>query len=463
MIGALFSAGSAALLFRHLGTIDAGRYTTALAIVAIVGAVCDLGLTGVGLRELTLRRGDERWRLARDLLGLRLALTTIAGVFVSVIAWLVYSPTIGAGVALASVGLLLLVTQDNAALSLMIGLRLGTVAALDLLRQFLAITLTILLVLAGAGLVPFLAIPIPVGIVLLAVTVALVRGTRPLAPTFSIERWRRFTRPMLAYTGAVAANAVYLRIAVLLVSVLASAVQLGYFALSYRVVEVLTPVPGLAVGAALPVFARAAHTDHERLGYALGRVHEVGVIVGGWVAVSFAVGAPLAVEIVGGPQFKDATPVLAVEGIALGSMFVSLVWANGLLSLGLYRRILAISVCSLIALTALVAVLVPIEGALGAAIGVSAVELALCFVQAIATARARPEIRIPLKIVAPVTLASAAGLLPLALTGVGVPVIVRLLLSTILFASTMALLRAFPPELLELLPVGRRLRPPQAS
>ena len=198
----------------------------------------------------------------------------------------------------------------------------------------------------------------------------LVRGTRALTPTFSLGRWRRFVRPMLPYSAAVAASSVYLRVSIILVSVLGTAVQLGYFSLSFRIVEVLTPVPALLAGSALPIFAHTVRgDDHDRLGYALGRVFEVSLIVGAWVAVSIAVGAPLALAIVGGPRFAPAAPVLAVQGVGLGAMFVSLVWANGLLGLGLYRQILAISVAGLVLTAALVAVLVPIDGAQGAAIG----------------------------------------------------------------------------------------------
>jgi O-antigen/teichoic acid export membrane protein len=440
--------------------VDAGRYVTALALVAIVGSASDLGLTGVGLRELARRQPEDRWALARDLLGLRLTLTLIGGVTISVIAWIAYSSTLGAGVALASVGLLLLVTQDNAALPLLIGLRLGSVSALELLRQLLSIAFTVLLVLIGARLLPFLTISIPVGAIVLAVTVVLVRGTRPLAPTFSLRRWRVFTRPMLPYTAAIAANALYVRVSVILVSALASAAQLGYFAVGYRVIDVLTLVPGLLVSSAFPIFAKAASDDHERLGYALGRVHEVGLIVGTWVAVTIVVGAPLAVDVVGGPQFKPAAPVLAVQGIALGSMFVSLVWASGLLSLGLYRRILVISVSALIVNSVLVAALIPLDGARGAAIGTSVVELGLCFVQAAAVVRGRPQIRVPMKILPPVLVSAAAGLLPLALPG-GVPVVARVAVSTVLFAVTLLLLRAVPPELLDVLPANRWLRPSQ--
>jgi O-antigen/teichoic acid export membrane protein len=458
LAGALVSTGSAALLFRHLGKIEAGRYVTALALVAIVGAASDLGLTGVGLREISVRPPEERWQIARDLLGLRITLTTIGGVVVSAIAWLAYSPTLGAGVALAVVGLLLLVTQDNIALSLIVGLRLGAVSAIEFARQLLSIACTVALVLAGASLLPFLGISIPVGVVMLGVTVLLVQGTRQLSPSFDLTRWGRLARPMLPYTAAIAASALYLRVSVLLVSALSSASQLGYFGVSYRIIDVLTMVPGLLVSSAFPIFARAAHDDHDRLGYALGRVHEVAMIVGAWVAVSIAVGAPLAIAVVGGSSFKPAASVLAVQGVSLGTMFVSLVWANGLLSLGLYRRILIVNTSALILNATLVAALVPVDGARGAAIGTAIAELVLCVVQAAAVAWKRPQLRAPLGILPPVAAAAGAGLLPLLLTGAGVPVVGRLAISNVLFFGALLLLRAIPAEVLDILPAQLRLR-----
>jgi O-antigen/teichoic acid export membrane protein len=457
IVGALSSVVSASLLTRHLGVVRFGEYVTALSLVALVGALSDLGLTAVGVRELSMRPPAERWSLARDLLGLRITLTLIGSVAIVVLAWFAYSPTLAVGVALACVGLLLQATQDNFALPLLIGLRLGAVAALELSRQLLTTMFTIALVFAGAALIPFLGVSIPVGLIALVATVMLVRNTRALTPTFSLGRWRRFVRPMLPYSAAVAASSVYLRVSIILVSVLGTALQLGYFSLSFRIVEVLTPVPALLAGSALPIFAHSVRADdHDRLGYALGRVFEVSLIVGAWVAVSIAVGAPLALQIVGGPRFAPAAPVLAVQGIALGAMCVSLVWANGLLGLGLYRQILASSLAGLLLTAALVAVLVPIDGAQGAAIGTSTGEIVLAVVQAALVVRRRPLLRPSLRIVPGVALAAALGLAPLALTAL--PVIVRLAISTALFAGALLLTRAYPSELLDLLPGSRARR-----
>lgn len=453
LLGVLASALSAALLFRHLGVVDTGRYVTAISLVAIVGTFSDFGLTAVGLRELASRPPNERWALARDLLGLRLTLTLAGGLVAIAIAWVAYSAELAAGVALANVGLLLVVTQDNFAIPLTIWLRLGWIAALELMRQLLTVALTVALVLAGARLLPFLGMTIPVGCVVVAVTVLLVRGTRRLGPTFSWRRWRRFTSVMLPYSLAVAAAALYLRVGVFLVSALSNGTQLGYFSASFRIIEVLTLVPGLLVGSAFPIFVRAARDDPDRLSYALDRVFEVSLILGAWIAVSIAVGAPLAIRIIGGAQFKPAASVLAFQGIALGALFVSSVWAFALLSMGRYRQILALNVSLLLFDAALIAVLAPLDGARGAAIGAAVAEVVNAIAQAVAVLRGRPQLRPSLRVPPRVALAAALGLTPLALTGL--PTLVRLVISSTLMGAVLLFTHAFPDELRALLPRPR--------
>lgn len=458
LLGVLVGALAAALLFRHLGKTNVGLYTLAVSLVAIVGAFSDLGLTAIGVREISQLPPEDGWSLARDLLGLRITLTVIGVAAATTVAWLAYSGTLAAGVALAGTGLLLQAIQDNFAIPLTVGLRLGWVAALDLSRQLLTTLLTVLLVLLGSGLVPFLGISIPVGLIVLPATVALVRGVRSLAPTFNWQRWRRLVGSMVPFAVAVAASALYLRVAILLVSVLSDRTQLDYFGVSFRIVEVLTLVPALLASSAFPIFARAAGSDHDRLGYGLSKVFEVSLILGAWVAISIAIGAPLAVAVIGGPQFKGAAPVLAVQGVTLGAMFVSLVWANALLSLGLYRKIMVLNVSALIGNALLVALLIPIDGARGAAIGTAVAEIAVGVAQAMTVIHGRPQLRPSLRVAPRVALATALGLLPLAFAGV--PDIARVCISTALFGACVLATRAIPREALELIPwrnpLGRR-------
>ena len=122
---------------------------------------------------------------------------------------------------------------------------------------------------------------------------------------------------------------------------------------------------------------------------------------------------------------------------------------------GSTEQILAISLAGLVLTAVLVAVLVPIAGAQGAAIGTSTGEVVLAIAQCVAVVRRRPLLRPSLRILPGVALAAALGVAPLALTTV--PVILRLAISTALFACALLLTRAYPPELLDLLP-GLRAR-----
>jgi O-antigen/teichoic acid export membrane protein len=453
LTGALISAGSAALLFRHLGVADTGQYTIILALVAIVGGVSDLGLTAVAVRESSVRPPTERSQLLSDLLGMRISLTTFGMAILLAVTAFSYSSTVFFGVLLAGCGLLLQTVQDNLAVPLLVRLRLGWVSTLDLTRQMLTILSIAALVLAGARLLPFLAVSIPVGILVLVSTALLVRSERSLMPSFSWNRWRPLLMRVLPYSAAVAAAALYFRVAIVVVSQLSDSHQLGLFGSSYRIIEVLSAVPILLAGTALPIFAHAAQANYERLGYALGRVFEVALIVGVWVAVSTIVGAKLAIAIVGGPAFAAASGVLAIQGVAPGATFVSAVWANGLLSLALYRQILMLNACALLLSLVVLVALVPPYGARGAAVGTVLGEIGAAVGGAVILIRHHAGLRPPLRVIPRVAAAAALGLVPL-LFG-GVPVILRLAISTVLYSSVLLATRAFPTELLDLLPRGR--------
>jgi len=452
-LGVLVSALSAALLFRHLGVIGTGRYVTATSLVAIIGAMSDLGLTAFGVREMSASPPEQRWALARDLLGLRLALTITGGVAVVLFAWAVYSPLLAEGVALASVGLLFQVTQDNFALPLVVGLQLGWVAALDLLRQFLTTVFIIFFVLLGADLLPFLGVPIPVGIVVLAATAFIVRGRRVQSPTFNWRRWRKILGAILPYSVAVAAGVLYFRISVLLVSAFCSATQLGYFGTSYRIIDVLTLVPGLLAGSALPIFARAARDDSERFRYALARVHGVSVMVGAWVAGMIVIGAPVAIEVIAGPKFAAAVPVLRLQGIGLGATFVSVTWGYALLSARRHRTILYVNLFALLFNVALVAPLSLLIGARGAAIGTAAAEIALATIEVIAVTHARPEFRPSWRILPQTAGALALAVVPMLFLPISA--IARMFIASVVYGAVLIMVRAVPDELLDLLPWRR--------
>jgi O-antigen/teichoic acid export membrane protein len=452
--GSLFSVGAAALLFRRLGVIETGRYTTAMSLSALVSGLTDLGLTGICVRELSVLRGEQRTSFFRNLLGLRLVLASAGILLVTAFAFAAYGSLLGFGVLIAGCGVFVQNTQTLLTVSLSVRLRLGSLSALELARQFTAAAMIAALVLYGAHLLAFLAVAALAAFVMLPATIALVRGDMPLRPSFDTRRWRALLGPMLTYSAAVLAATVYLRIAVVLVSLLCPTRQLGYFSVSYRVVENLFFFPALLVGSAFPIFAHAAHADTARFAYVISRMFDASLIVGVWVSLALAVGSRLAVEVIGGPGFLPAAPVIAVQGIAVAAVSIGAVWGNALLSLHLHRVILIFNLALLAPVVVAVSVLAPLYGAQGAAVATASVEVGAAIAGGLVLLHGRPHLKPSLRVLPKVAGAAAIGAGPMLLTGT--PVIGRVALSSALYAVVLLALRAFPSDLPELLFAARR-------
>ncbi|MDA0164719.1 oligosaccharide flippase family protein [Solirubrobacter ginsenosidimutans] len=454
LAGAALSALSAAVLFRHLGVVDTGRYGLILSLVAIVGGLSDLGLTAIGVREVTARPASEARRFLQELLGLRIVLTVVGVALVlafSVVAG--YAPVVVAGVAIAGVTLLFAGLQSALGIPLQTSLRLGALTAAELIRQLISVGLIIALVSAGGGLLAAVAVGVPAGLVALVLTAWLVRHLTSLVPRFAPAAWRALVRSVLPYSLAVLATVLYFRLAIVAVSLLASPDDLGYFNASFRVVEVLVALPGLFVGAALPIFVRAAHEDDVRLRYGVARVFDVSLVGGVWVAVVLAVAGKVAIDVIGGPSFAPAATLLAIQGVAVAAAFVGTVWGNVLLSLDRQRDILKITLSALGCGLVLTPALVAIDGARGGAIATAVVEVLLALLGAYFVHHARPGLLPPMGVVAKVALAAALACLPAVLTDL--PPLVLGVIATIIYTIVVLALRAVPAEVLDV--VRRRV------
>ena len=147
VIGLLLSIASVPFMIRHLGVVDYGYYVAVSAIVFIIGGFTEAGLTNLGIREYSQLRPGEREPFLRNLIGLRLVLTTFgvasrprrprsrARRGSSSAAW--RSP---------GLGLLVQLTQQTYMVPLNVQLRMGWISILGVIRQATLSGLFLLLV-----------------------------------------------------------------------------------------------------------------------------------------------------------------------------------------------------------------------------------------------------------------------------------------------------------------------------
>jgi O-antigen/teichoic acid export membrane protein len=446
-VSVLVGVAAMALLFRHLGVEEGGRYVTIVALVGLFGGLTDAGVATIAVRELTVRSGGDRELVFRSLLGLRV-LTSLAGAILAVLFAAIagYGATLVIGTMLAGLGFVLQSIQLTLAAPLTKDLRLGWITTLEVLRWIAFALLVGVLVALGASLLPFFAITIPIGILVIILTVWLIRSAVPLRPSFRTAPWRALIREALPFTIAIAVASIYFKVAVVLVSLLSTADETGYFAASYRVVEVVVVVPQLAIGAAFPILARAVATDRDRFAYGVCRLFEASLLFGAWVALCLVVGASLVIEIVAGPDFEPAASVLRVQSPAILASFVAVLWSYALLGLRRHGDLLVMTTIPLALAMPLTAVLASTYGAEGAAVATVVGEATMALTGGVLLARAAGFSPVSVLAVARVAVAAAAGtavaLIP------GTPVAVDLVLATVVYFAVLLAIDGFPKELL---------------
>jgi O-antigen/teichoic acid export membrane protein len=450
LLGALATVASSAVVIRHLGVIDTGHFLTVTALLTIVATVSDLGLTGFAVREYSTGARSDGRRFLRNLLGIRLVLA-LGGLVVAVLFGLLvgYPVVMVLGTVIAGCGMVFLVVQDGCAIPLQVGLRFGWVAGLQLALQVGVAIEAVLLAAAGAGLLPFFALQLPIVIPVLFVTTVVGGHDSRLMPSLDTQEWRRMVSRILPYSAAVVYSVVYFQVAQIMVSLLSSPKQTGYFGVSFRLLSAFTLLPPLIVSTALPLLARAARDDAERFNYASGRLVETMVLAGCGLALALFLGAAFAIHVIAGPGYQHSVEVLRILAVALLGTFVIAARGYALLSLD---RLRAMLLCNAIALVVVLACGIPLisaYGAKGAAIALVAAELTLGLSYERALSHKRTELRLDRGFV---VRAVAAMLLAGALTSLlALPAILAAMLGSVLYFVALLALGIIPAEIREAL------------
>jgi O-antigen/teichoic acid export membrane protein len=446
--GILIGLLATPLMVRHLGVVEFGRYVTVSSLIFIVNGLTEAGLFAVSVREYAQRDAAGREQLMRDMFGLRAVLTALGAVLAIAFALLAgYPRTLVYGTMIAAAGLIPMGLLGNYTLPLSAQLRLGWLSALEILRQvFVAVAIVVLVVL-GSGLDPFLALNGVAALLAIPIASRICGPAVRMRFSFDRERWWSLLRAAIPYGAAAAVAVLYFRIGAVLMTVLSTDVQTGYYGLAFRIIEIVSAIPLLLVSSALPILSRAARDDAERLRYALGRLFEVAIIAGVAVAIATALGAPFAVRIIGGADAAPAADVLALLGIAMIGSFLVATWSYALLTLRRHLALLLANLSAFAVSVVLTLLLAPAHGAIGGALAVIGGEIWLATVYLVVLARADGRLRPPLRIIGPVGVAAALAVG--AVLAVGLPSLPAALVATALYLVALWLMRAIPPEIFE--------------
>lgn len=283
----------------------------------------------------------------------------------------------------------------------------------------------------------------------------------------------------LPQAGVLVLGVIYFRLDTFLLSFLSSDAEVGLYGVAYRVLEVLIVVPVYLMTTLFPEVARQ-RPHAARLNEIVQGAFSSVVLAGVPLVIVFAAFAEEIVAVAGGPRYADASPVLRVLVVAVAILFVNTVFFQSLVALNRQRNLFMLLLGVLVGNVALNLLLIPPLGAMGAALALVVTEAAalglvlrtfvgvgtvptlrrparlIC--AALGTAAVVLALREVIPLVRPDEMSSAsftAAIGPLAtLAGASV-------LTVGLWAGSLVLLDAVPPELRAALGALRQRSSPQ--
>lgn len=449
LAGTALGIVTASLLLRHLGVDDSGRYVTVLSLVGIAVSVVDTGLNVTASNELARRDPAGRRELVANVLAQRLVVAPLA--LVALVAFAVaagYPSEMVAGTALAGCGVFIVAVANAVLVPLTVQLRNAGLALVDFLRQLVTLAGVALLVALGASLTPFFAVQIAVGVVVVAVTPLLIGRSGLVWPRFDRTDQRALLHTALPVAMALGLGQIYFRLVIVLMSLISTEQETGYFGGSLRAMEALIMIPLLVAGVALPLLT-AAREDRGRFRYAIEGLSEGAVIAGVLVVLVTVRAAEPVMAAIGGDAFRPSGAVLRIQVGAL--LFIALyqIWTVSLVALGRQRQLILANALGLLGLGVFAVALIPPFGAEGGAVASVLGDALLACLIYWRLHRSTGRVTVRLDFLVRVAAAAIAGIAVLLLPGL--PDLVAAVLAGVVFLAVGWLIGMVPEELREAL------------
>ncbi len=279
------------LVVRRLGDALFGEYRIVLAWVGLFTIFAELGITQYAYREIA-RAHDQAERYFWNVLTLRVGLAVVGIVGITAGAAVVgYPPEIVTGVLVYTCSFLLAALLSALETVLSAQEKIGITVVSSLLGQAASIALGAAVLLAGFGLVPFIAIGLLAMLVPIGVLLTAIRRERLLTfrPQIEPQIWTRIIRGGFPFAIISLALTIAFSIDTVMLSWFVPSNEVGWYGVSYSLVGSVVGLMSALSVALVPSLARIYATDPE----AVERWYYRSVKFSALLAIPAALGATL--------------------------------------------------------------------------------------------------------------------------------------------------------------------------
>jgi len=358
-----------AVTTRYLDVRQYGALVTALIFVSLFALLADFGMTTIGGREVAKSPQDADKILSS--LGLMAALISLLALGAAiVISQIAYAGAQGAEVRKAILVLLpqlLVVGPRSLALAYLVSrqkIYLSSFAGVT--TRVVTLGFVIAVAKADLGFVAMVAAYAAFPILGAVLVVALARTGLPRLRSWNRSLAMKLLKLSLPLGGVVIANYLYFRLDLFLLSILATQTDVALYGIAYKVIEVLTLVPGYLMVTLLPAMA-VAEASSDRLDRLVqGAFSAMQFIAVPLIALSFY--STQILRFIAGDEYAAAHTALQLLMIGMALSFLQQVFGYTLVSQNRQGRALIALLAVLVVNLALNLVLIPLYKINGAAV-----------------------------------------------------------------------------------------------
>lgn len=330
---ALIGVASVAILTRYLGAEQYGAYALGFSFLAMFGAVADLGLFSILVRDIS--REPER---TEELVGNGVTLRGLLWLLVSLLAvtialLLPYEADVRLAIALAALPFGIGLINGALLAGLQARLRMAGASGAEVAGRAATFAAAAAVAWLDLGFAAVLLTAALGALVTFGLTALVARRVFAIRPRADLAVWRSLLLAGLPLGLALGINELYFRADQFIISLSRSLEEVGWYGLAFRVIELTATLPGTLLVSLFPVISAQVAARDPRVRETVQRGFDVLVAAGAPLALGGLVLAGPVIAAVAGDAFGGAADPLRILLFAGALMFV-----NGLLGYALIAR-----------------------------------------------------------------------------------------------------------------------------
>jgi O-antigen/teichoic acid export membrane protein len=338
IFGTFLGVITIAVLTRHLGETGYGELTTAMTFLQMFGVMVDFGLTLTLVQMISTAGADEE-KIVGNVLALRLISGLVFFGLAAAIGFaLPYSLGIKITIAVGTLSYLFMTASGMLIGIFQKHMAIWRFALAEVINRFVTLAIIILFAYLTFGVVAMMIAFVVGNLLQLIVTIRLASPYVKVRPQIDLAVWKDAVIRSWPIGLSIFFNLIYLKSDILFLGWFRSQAEVGLYGASYKILDVITSLPVMYMGLALPSLVTAWTSGKKsEFNKIMQRSFDFFSLIALPIFVgSLVVGIPL-LTLVSGEAFAVSGDLLKVLMLAAIAVFFGSLSGHAIVALGLQK------------------------------------------------------------------------------------------------------------------------------